>query len=163
MEAGDIKRRFLNIFNRDVAVFSFFLLLAMLFWYLNYLSKEVEADINFPVAFVNLPSEKSISGDQPAKVNITFKGSGYAILKLRFISNRTPIVIDISKVIYKKIPGKQDGNYYLMTSGIKRNIPVFVRSGCEIVSMKPDTLYFSLEGLEQRPIADKDVIKVVGN
>ena len=41
--------------NQKMAVFSFFLLLSFLFWYLDALGDNIEADIKYPVTYKNIP------------------------------------------------------------------------------------------------------------
>jgi hypothetical protein len=131
--------------NRDVFVFAFFLFLTFLFWYLNSLDKEIEAGFRFPVKYTNLPRERTIIDEPSAKLNLYLKGSGYLILKLKVSGTRTPISIDISKVNYKRVHGSKSLDYYIVTSGLAKSLSVQLRSGCEITSIKPDTLFFTLE------------------
>jgi hypothetical protein len=140
--------------NRDVAVFVFFLFLSFILWYLNSLGKEIEAGINFKVKYTNIPKERVISDAVPADLNLFLKGPGYSILKLKFYGKKTPLIIDISKVSYKRSPGGKNLNYYIITSGLTKSLNVQMRSGCEITSIKPDTLFFTLD----KVIANSDVI-----
>jgi hypothetical protein len=131
--------------NRDVAVFAFFLFLSFVFWYLNSLGKETEAGIKYPVKFTNLPKERIIAERPPMWLNIYLKGTGSSILKLKFSGDKSPVNIDISKVNYKRVPGSKDLDYYIVSSGLIKSLTVQLRSGCEITSIKPDTIFFTLE------------------
>jgi hypothetical protein len=55
------------------------------------------------------------------------------------------LIIDISKVNYRRAPGDKALNYYIVTSGLTKSLNVQIRSGCEITSIKPDTLFFTLD------------------
>lgn len=136
--------------KRDVLVFAFFLLLSFVFWYLNSLGKEIEAGIRFPVRYINLPGDRVILEETKVRLNLWLKGPGYSILKLKVSGKRIPVLIDISKVNYKKVPGSKALNYFILTSGLTKSLTIQLRSGCEITSIKPDTLFFTL---------DKEVIK----
>lgn len=131
--------------NRDVAVFAFFLFLSFILWYLNSLGKEIEAGINFQVKYTNIPKERVIDDAVPADLNLFLKGPGYSILKLKVYGKKAPLIIDISKVSYKRSPGGKSLNYYIITSGLTKSLNVQMRSGCEITSIKPDTLFFTLD------------------
>jgi len=72
--------------------------------------------------------------------HIFLKGPGYTILKLKLSGKKAPLIIDISKVNYKRTPG---GKAFIVTSGLAKSLNVQMRSGCEITSIKPDTLFFS--------------------
>jgi hypothetical protein len=134
-----------RVIKKDVAVFAFFLFLSFVFWYINSLGNEVEAGIKYQVEYTNLPRERVIAKGQSAEINLYLKGPGYSILKLKLSGKKAPLVIDISKVSYKRFPADKNLNYYIITSGLSKSLQVQMRSGCEITSIKPDTLFFKLE------------------
>jgi hypothetical protein len=138
-----LTNRIVRAINRDVAVFAFFLLLSFILWYLNSLGKENEAGIKYHIKFTNLPKERIIDEEQPNELNIFLKGPGYSILKLKLSGKKAPLIIDISKVNYKRNPGRKALDYYIVTSGLAKSLNVQMRSGCEITSIKPDTLFFT--------------------
>ena len=158
---GNLTKKEVSVINKDIVIFAFFLLLSFFFWYLNSLGKETEAGIRLAVRYINLPREKVINDEPPVKLNLYLKGSGYSILKLKLSGKRTPIVIDISKVNYKRVPFSTMLSYYIVTSGLAKSLSVQLRSGCEITSIKPDTLFFtfvkadteSVQGQEEKGIA----------
>jgi hypothetical protein len=133
-----------RVIKKDVAVFAFFLFLSFVFWYINSLGKEMEAGIKYQVRYINLPKERVLNEGQSSELNLYLKGPGYSILKLKFSGNKDPLIIDISKVSYKRLPADKNLNYYIITSGLSKSLQVQMRSGCEITSIKPDTLFFKL-------------------
>jgi hypothetical protein len=142
---GKLTRKGVRGINRDIAVFIFFLFLSFIFWYLNSLGKEIEAGIRFPVKFTNLPKEKLINTEQQPELNLFLKGPGYSILKLKISGKKSPVIIDISRVTLKRSPGAKAMDYYIVTSGLAKSLNVQMRSGCEITSIKPDTLFFTFD------------------
>jgi hypothetical protein len=133
--------------NRDVVVFAFFLFLSFVFWYLNSLGKDTEDDIKYALEYVNIPQERVIVAEPPGKLTLYLKGPGYAIMKLKLSGNSSPFKIDLSKVNYKRIPGNGFNNYFILTSTLTKSLNVQLRSECEILSIRPDTLFFTLEKL----------------
>ena len=81
----------------------------------------------------------------PTDLNLFLKGPGYLILKLKISGNKAPVIIDISKVNYKRVPGGKALNYFIVTSGLTKSLNVQMRYGCEITSIKPDTLFFTFD------------------
>lgn len=130
--------------KKDIAVFAFFVILSFIFWYLNSLGKEIEAGIRYPIKYTNVPRERVVAGIQPPELNLFLKGPGYSILKLKISGQKAPLIIDISKVNYKRLPGDKDLDYYIITTGLSKSLNVQMRSGCEITSIKPDTIFFTL-------------------
>ncbi|HUX56626.1 MAG TPA: hypothetical protein VMV77_06610 [Bacteroidales bacterium] len=157
----DLKKKEKRIINRDVVIFSFFLFLSFIFWYLNALGKEIVAEVRYPVHYINLPKEKVIGEEQHAKLNLSLRGTGFSLLKLKLISNRTPVIIDLSKVKYKRVTGGNNINYYLITSGEIKNLTAKLISECEIISVKPDTLFFTINEIASKSIQVKPDIEVV--
>lgn len=149
MEKNEKKR--IGGINSDVVVFAFFLLLSFTLWYLNSLGKDAEADIRYPVRFVNIPGGHFIVEDSPPRINLSMKGPGYSVLKLKYQGRKTPLAIDLSRVTYIKAPDSQAPDYYILTSGLAKSFTVQLRSGCDVISIKPDTLFISLGKVEANP------------
>jgi hypothetical protein len=141
----NLTKKKVSVIKKDIAVFAVFLFISFILWYLNSLGKETETGIKYQVKFVNLPKERVINEVLPADLNLFLKGPGYSILKLKITGNRTPLNIDISRVNYRRAPGGKAIEYYLATSGLAKSFNLQIRSGCEITSIKPDTLFFSLD------------------
>ena len=148
---GNIVKKLTVGINRELFVFAFFLFISFIFWYLNSLDKEVEASIRFPVRYTNIPRGRTISEEEPARLNLYLKGAGSAILRLKLSGNKAPMAVDISKVSYKRIPGSKEPDYYLVTAGLARSFSVQLRSEFDIAAVKPDTLFFSLGKAEAVP------------
>jgi hypothetical protein len=146
-------RKKVKVINRDFFVFAFFLLLSFMFWYLNSLSKEVEAGIKYPFEYINIPKEREIKSNSPEKIDLFLKGPGYSILKLKLSGNKPPVQIDIAKVSYRRVPGSKTLSYFIITSGLAKSLTVQIRSGCEITSIKPDTLFFTLDKTALKPLS----------
>jgi hypothetical protein len=103
-------------------VFVFFLVISFGLWYINSLSKEIETDIRYPVKYINLPKERVIEDDSPIKLNLSLKGPGYSVLKLKVSGVNGLVVIDLSKVIYKRVSETRPLNYFIVTSGLIKSL-----------------------------------------
>jgi hypothetical protein len=145
-KGGILTRKFtkreVNAVNRDIIVFTFFLFLSFGLWYINSLGKEIEGDIKYPVKFINLPKERIIT-DNPEKLNLFLKGPGYSVFKLRLSGYKAPLQIDLSKISYKRVQESKNADYFIVTSGLLKSFTVQMRTGCEVIAIKPDTLFFT--------------------
>jgi hypothetical protein len=139
------KKKGAGVINRDVGVFAFFLFLSFIFWYLNSLGKETEAGIKYQVKYINLPGDRIIRDEPRAVLNLYLRGRGYTILKLKLSENKAPVAIDISKVNYKRIHGSKELNYFIVSSALTKSLDLQLGSGLEVTSVKPDTLFFTLD------------------
>jgi YbbR domain-containing protein len=156
-DAGIWLRKFLkkggSSIDRDVFIFSFFLLLSFIFWYLNSLGKETEYNIKYPVKYINFPQERVLAEDLPSTLDLSLKGPGYSVLKLKLSGNRAPVILDISSISYRRVPGSRSLNYYIVTSGLIPKLKNQLRADCTITSIRPDTLFLYF---------DKIITKQVG-
>lgn len=150
-----LTKKEVSAINRDVVVFTFFLFISFGLWYINSLGKEIEADIKYPVKYINIPKERVIAELIPDRVNFSLKGPGYSVLKLKMSGNKPPVVIDLSKVSYKRLPESKNYEYFIITSGLVKSLTVQIRSGCEIIAIKPDTLFFKLNKEIAKPVTVK--------
>jgi hypothetical protein len=131
--------------NRNLLIFTFFLLLSFVFWYLNSLSKEVDTVIKYPVTYTNIPEGKTVAGNLSSKLSLVLKGYGYSILRLKITANGNPVAIDLSGVSYNHSDDGDSSDYYIITAPLITTINVQLLSECKVMSVKPDTLFFSLK------------------
>ena len=148
--------RGVSAINRDVAAFTFFLFLSFGLWYINSLGKEAEADVRFPFRYVNVPSARTLVSESASNLSFSLKGPGYSLLKLKVSGDRPPVLIDLSKVSYKRVPESKNGDYYLATSSLIKSLTIQIRTGCEIIAIKPDTLWFTLTRVKPVPDPKQD-------
>ena len=139
--------------SKGCSYFAFFLFLSFIFWYLNSLGKGIGNDIRYQVKYTNLPKERIIIEENPSDLHLFLKGPGYSILKLKVSGKKAPVIIDISKVNYKRAPGGKALTYFIVTSGLTKSLTVQMRSGCEITSIKPDTLFFTFDRVAENSSA----------
>ncbi len=142
--SGNLPGKRVKYLNKNVLVFAFFLLLSFIFWYLNSLGKDIEADIRYPVSYINIPGNKHLSEGAPTRLNLYIKGPGYSILRLKISGNRIPVVIDFSNINYKRVQNAGSNDIYIVSSGLVSGFNSQLKSVCKITSVKPDTLFFSL-------------------
>jgi hypothetical protein len=154
IRTGKLTKKKVSVINRDVVVFVFFLFLSLGFWYINSLGKEIETDIRYPVKYINIPKERVIAEDTPVRLYLSLKGPGYSVLKLKVSGNKSPVVIDLSKVNYRRVPDSKNLNYYIVTSALIKSMTAQIRSGCEITSIKPDTLFFTFNKAFAKSVTD---------
>jgi hypothetical protein len=141
--------------NKNVIIFAFFLFLATVFWYLNSLGKEIKSDFRYSVNFINPPKGRVVSGDIVSKLQIELKGQGYSLLKHKISGVRTPLVVDLSKLTFKRIPDSKPTRYYVLSTGLITNFKKQIGNGFDVLSVKPDTIFLTFSPIEN--IADKKV------
>lgn len=115
----------------------FFLLLSFLFWTLIKLSKEYIDVVPVYVAYNNLPKDKILQNDPPKTLHLTLKTFGFDLIKYHLFKRK--ITIDLNSI--KK---KEKNLYYQPTKEVLSSIKSQVQSGVEVLSIKPDTLFYNI-------------------
>ena len=147
--------------DRDVFIFVFFLLLSFIFWYLNSLGKETEYNIKYPVKYINFPQERVLAQELPPTLDLNMKGPGYSVLKLRLSGNRAPVMLDISSISYRRVPGSSSLDYYIVTSGLIPKLKNQLRADCTITSVNPDTLFMYFDKIVTKQVGVIPRIEVI--
>jgi len=138
--------------GKELPVFAFFLLLSFIFWYLNELSKDLQGTINYPVRYINPPKDRIVTGDLPDRLEMSLRGPGYSILKMKLSGSRAPVVIDFSRVTPRRLPSTKH-DYFLLTSGMIQDFSKQLHADFEILSIHPDTLLFGYDRIITRMMA----------
>lgn len=150
-----LTKKKVSAINRDVVVFTFFLFLSFGLWYINSLGKEMEAEIKYPVKYIHIPKDRVIGEETPQRLELSLKGPGYTVLKLKVSGKKPPVAIDLSKVTYKRVPESKNSDYFIISSALVKSLTVQLRSGCEIIAIKPDTLFFTMNREIARSVSGK--------
>ena len=70
--------------QKKLRVFLLFLMLSILFWSLIKLSKEYITEVEFDLAYSDIPMNKLIQNEPDQKVKLTLKTIGFKLLKYEF-------------------------------------------------------------------------------
>lgn len=148
---GEHTKREKAQFKVKLAVFSFFVIVALILWYLNKLSYEYTADVSFPVRFENMPSGKILVGEPPKYVVLNVRGFGYTLLKYRLSSKLTPISINLQNA---GVLSKQDDEhkYMLITNRSRHLFSGYLSNDLILEKVSPDTIFFQFTNLAERRV-----------
>lgn len=150
-----------KIVNRDVAVFSFFLVLSFFLWFLNALGKDMTGTINFPAHYINISRDKALVSDLPENISLTVRGPGYSILKHKLISNKPPLQIDLAKVSHRVTRDDQRYEFYILTFALREDFRRRLREEFEIMAVQPDTIHFAFDLIASKSVPVKPDVQAV--
>lgn len=123
--------------QRKLRVFLVFLLLSMMFWSLIKLSKEYIADVEFELAYSDIPNNKLIQNNPEKKVILTLKTVGFKLLNYEFKKR----VLDYSLT---GIERKEGSLYFSETRSNTNFLQAQLSAETEVLNVEPDTLFFDL-------------------
>lgn len=133
-------------------MFSFFLLLAFIFWFLNALSKEMNGRIDYPVRYMNFPDDRALVNELPDHLNILISGPGYSIIQTRLDGRKQHLNIDLDKANIKIQEDKEKLKFYILSFGLREQFSSQLPSDFSIVSIAPDTILFEFDLVSSRKV-----------
>ncbi len=154
----DLLKQFGQVFSRQranlkvrLAIFSFFLVVATILWYLNKLSYEYTTEVTFPLELENTPRGKVIVGDVPEEIILNVRGHGYTLLRYWLASRLTPIKIDLNRLPLERIDGSEN-KFYLLTSRAQSTVASQLKAELQLDRIIPDQLHFEFAELTEKKV-----------
>lgn len=134
-----------------MAIFSFFIVVATILWYLNKLSNEYTTDLQFPLRIINQPKGKIIVGEPVEKLTLRVNAFGYYLLRYKISASLIPITIDLNEVLllpYKK----SSSHFYILSTRLRSTIVSQIGGEFRLEAVLPDTLFFEFTSLEEKKV-----------
>ena len=123
--------------QRKLRVFLLFLFLSILFWSLIKLSKEYISEVEFELAYSDIPNNKLIQNEPDQKVKLTLKTIGFKLLKYEFRER----ILDYSLT---EIERKEGSMYFSETRTNTNFLQAQLSAETIVLNIEPDTLFFDL-------------------
>ncbi len=135
------------LFRGNTTAKLLFLLLSVFLWFLIKLSKEgYTTEFSFPVEYVNMPSNKRLNQKPVSALVVKVRSHGYDLLQYKLRSFR-PIQIDLEHNV------KHEGGRYFWETNTKKNpIDIEFDDNTEILSIKPDTVFFDFNDIKTKKV-----------
>jgi len=128
-------------FRKRLLIYSFFLVLSVIFWFINALSKNYITTINYPVRYVDLPQSKILVGDAPDHLSLRITAHGYSILKHKLSSKYLPVNISLNSFSVKR-SYEDDSSFYIPTRFAREELSAQLKYDIQVLEIQPDTLFF---------------------
>ncbi|MCF6366001.1 MAG: hypothetical protein L3J35_07335 [Bacteroidales bacterium] len=139
-----------KISKKKIIIFSVFVFIAAIFWFLDALNREYTTKIEYPIELYNFPKELSVTSNYPEKLNVTVRAYGFDILGKINIVN--PLKINVEDLSVKD---KLD-NSKLVISLKKISDDFFPKTtGIEIIQIHPEIIVLSTKKLLSKKVPVK--------
>ena len=139
-----------KISKKKIMIFSVFVFIATIFWFLNALNKEYITKIDYPISFYNFPKNVISPDATPEALSVSINANGFDILWKFGIS--TPLKINVLKYAVKD---KSDNRKLTITTN-KLSDDLFPDiTGIKIISIKPETIIFETKNILSRKVPVK--------
>lgn len=134
--------------NRNLLVYLVFLILSIVFWFLQTLKETTSINQQYKIELVNIPRRFIITSDIPDEVNVTLQGRGYSLLEYMSQNNSHTIQINFPELAKSNSHFVIDQN--LLRRLVTRNLPGSVK----FASSSPSNIevFYSLGESKRVPV-----------
>lgn len=132
--------------GREALVFTFFLAVSAVFWFMQTMREDYEMELQVPVALVNVPEGVVVTQDLPQQITVKLKDRGSSLLQYYFDSFET-VEFDFAR----HDMGSSFGHVVISHAEVQRRLQPFFEMTTRILSVHPDTLdYYYTRGVQRR-------------
>ena len=142
------------LLSKKVATFLICLSIASLLWVVHALNRNYTYSIQVPVKFLNLPNNKLIVGELPEKLDVEIKASGLKLVFILLKKTINEVVID-----FNLLKNNAKSQAYSIRNGYF-NLQNSINFDVEIIKVRPDTLFFSVNKSNSKLVPVKANLKV---
>ena len=137
--------------NIRIVVFTFFVAVASILWYLNKLTYEYTTEITFPLKIENMPAGKVLVGEPPKEIVLQVRAFGYTLLRYKFGASLIPMIIDLEQAPLMPVIGSET-KFYLLTSTQRTSIINQLAGELQLGFIATDSLHFEFTSLVQKKV-----------
>ena len=131
-------------FKKKALIFGFFLIISIGFWFINILNKKYIQEVSYPVIYKNFPSQKVQVGNPPENLELKVMASGYTLLWFQLSSKYIPISFSVNLFTMHHLSGHDSSDFFITTNYAKDYISNQLIPNFEIITIRPDTLFFQV-------------------
>ena len=144
--------------NREFMVFIVFLLVSIVFWFVQTFKESTTAKINYKLEITDIPSNIILTSDVPKRVEVTVSGRGFAIIDYLTKSDSRIVEVDYSQF------EKSDGMLVLNNNSWKKIVTSTLGNSLACTSISPSMLeiYYSTGEHKYVPVVFGGKAKVDG-
>jgi hypothetical protein len=134
--------------------------ISLFFWTLITLGKSYTTRINFPVKYINLPSNKIISSKLPENLELVVSAYGSTLFRHKLKMSFSPIIINVNEIT-DYIPEKNNlFRYSISTLDNRSIIEDQISSEIKVLNIYPDSIKFIFDDIIEEKIAVKPIADV---
>ena len=142
--------------NREFLVFLVFLLVAVVFWFLQTFKENTSVSVNYELELTGVPKNVILTSDIPKEVTVTVTGRGFSVLDYLTKTEKRTVTIDYSMLA-------DDGDKVIIDGNVwKRLFSRALGSSLKFTSVNPSMLeiYYSTGAHKYVPVEFGGKVKV---
>lgn len=143
-------------------MFSVFLIISVVIWMLNALSKNYTTTLEYPLVYTDFPKDRVFVGEMPGHLDLEINAHGYALLRYQIFRKPVPISFKISA--FNMSQRSEGSSVYILTRYLRDQISAQLPSELQLLTIKPDTLHFSFtDRISRRVEVRPDIAFTIDN
>jgi len=139
-----------EISRKRLVIFSVFVIIAAVFWFLSAMNQEYTTKIDYKVEFIDFPADVRPASAVPEKLQVTIKDYGYNLIGQS--GSKHPLKISIKKYTVKD---KNDKSKLILSTHLLSDKFFPEASSINILSIDPETVVFKVEKLSTKKVPVK--------
>jgi hypothetical protein len=143
----------LLILRKQYLIFTFFLAVATLAWYIRALNEYYTTELQYPVRYVNLPPNRILSHAPPEYLTLRIKADGFTILGYKLKLKRA-LRFDINSFSLYSL-SQDSTSVYLLTKYTYDRLTSEINDpnkNIQILDISPDTLFFNFSRIRKKKV-----------
>jgi hypothetical protein len=127
--------------KKKMMLFSFFLVVSVIIWLLNSLSKNYTTEIRYPIAYSKFPPNKMLVSDVPESLGLRVTAHGYALMSYKLTNRPIPLSFPVTSFAMNSLPG-DTSSFYILTRYAREQVARQLPAELQLEEISPDTLIF---------------------
>ncbi len=140
-----------KISRKRLMIFSVFVVISAIFWFLSAMNRTYTTKIDYNVKFIDFPEDLRPTSSVPEKLLVTVKAYGYDLIGQTGNSHH-PLEISIKKYAVKD---KNDKSKLILSTQLLSNKFFPDAEGINIVAVDPEKIFFKVEKLSTKEVPVK--------
>lgn len=132
--------------------------IATSFWFLNALNKTYTVKMVVPVSYTNLPNNKTLDNQLPDKFDLTIKAHGFNILRHQVSFLFMPFEFNVKEMTNDRMVDTKKSSFAFPARQFLTDLSNQLSNEMDIVSMRPDTLYFKFGQMGHKLLKVKPMV-----
>lgn len=147
-----------NNARKKLYVFLFCFIVSSFIWLIIKLSDEYSEVHTYPLVYSNIPSGKVLINETDTVLTLNLKSKGFRLLSSSMFFKPQTIVVDIATILHKRKNSKN--GYFIVASEINQAVGEQIHQQNHIISITPDTLFFSLVDKYSKKVPVKTMVNI---
>ena len=142
----------LELNNKKLSTYTFFLFLSFSFWFLSMLSRHHETTLKVPVVYVNFPADKVLVSSPISFVEARVKAPGFSILFYNLF-NLSKLTLNLEQANIK--PTATGSEVFWLMNSKRKAVAEVISSSMELIDIEPERLIIPFTNKVKKRVAIK--------